>query len=263
MEGIDDLDEIAPIVAEDACLARFRDIVASPDIERLREAVLASGKSFGFDAVYYLAAVTRDPTSGRVLTNQGFPEKWERQYRRRLKHIDPLPDYAMDLMHVFRWGSVLKTIPLTRAQLRYRELLDEMGMGDGLAIAVWGPGGRCGFIAFGMPRSERAFSPQSYIGVGLTAQMSFNRYCCLLEDRAAGDIRLSPRELEILHWAARGKSNIDMATIIGISRATVDTYMRRVFHKFGTNDRTVACIRAHELGFIHATGVKASHQALH
>lgn len=54
-----------------------------------------------------------------------------------------------------------------------------------------------------------------------------------------------------------------MATIIGISRATVDTYMRRVFHKFGTNDRTVPCSRAHELGFIHATTVEVSQPTVH
>ena len=256
-------DEIAPIIVEDACLGRFRDIAAAPDVETLRDTILAAARTFGFEAVYTLSPVTRDPTVGRVLTNLGFPKAWERQYRRRLKRIDPLPDYGMDLMHVFRWGSVLKTIPLTAAQQRYRQLLDDMGMSDGLAIAVWGPGGRCGFIGFGQPRDEEAFSAQSYVGVGLTAQMSFNRYCSLLEDRTAGDIRLSPRELEILHWAARGKSKLDMATIIGISRATVDTYMRRVFHKFGTNDRTVACIRAHELGFIHATTVETSQATVH
>ena len=254
-------DTIAPIFAEDACLAHFRDIVAAPDIDCLRDAVLTVARAFGFEAVFYLSPVTRDPTVGRALVNQGFPKAWERQYNRRLRYIDPLPEYGMDLMHVFRWGSVLKTIPLTPAQTRYRVRLEKLGMGDGLAIAVWGPGGRCGFIGFGLATDERAFSAQSYVGVGLTAQMSFNRYCGLLEDRTAGDIRLSPREVEILHWAARGKSNIDMAAIIGISRATVDTYMRRVFHKFGTNDRAVACIRAHELGLIHAATIETSQPA--
>lgn len=255
--------ELPPIFAEDACIARFRDIVAAPDVECLRAAVLAAAGDFGFQAVYYLSPVSRDRTTGRNLTSQGFPDSWSRQYRRRLRFIDPLPDYAMTLMHVFRWGSVLETLDLTPAQQRYHQLLQDVGMGDGLAMAVWGPGGRCGFIGFGMPVDDSAFRPQSYIGVGLIGQMSFNRYCSLIEEQAAGSIRLSPRELEILHWASRGKSNVDMAEIIGISRGTVDTYMRRVFRKFGTNDRTVACIRAHELGFIHATGVEASQPTLH
>ena len=255
--------DIAPITVEDACLARFRDIVAAPDIECLREAVLASAQSFGFQAVYYLSPVTRDPAVGRALTNQGFSETWERQYRRRLRRIDPLPEYGMDRMRVFRWGPVLDTIPLTPAQERYHRFLRQVGMADGLAVTVWGPGGRCGFIGFGRAAGDWAFEPPSYVGLGVTAQISFNRYCGLLEDREAGELRLSPRELEILHWAARGKSNPDIAQILGISRATVDTYMRRVFQKFGTNDRTVACIRAHELGFIHASWVTALDNTVH
>jgi LuxR family transcriptional regulator, quorum-sensing system regulator CciR len=236
----------------------YRNLAAAPDRPALRAAVLAAARNFGFTAVYYLLQVTRDPTAGRVIINQGMPEVWERQYRRRLRLIDPLPDYAMDIMHIFRWGSVLETIPLSRAQKRYRQFLQDLGMGDGLAIAIWGPGGRCGFIGFGMPHNEAAFDVRNYVGLHLAAQISFNRHCNLVEDVAAGTIRLSPREMEILHWAARGKSNPDMATILGISRATVDTYMRRVFQKFGTNDRTVACLRAHELGFIHISSLPAS-----
>lgn len=256
-------DEIPPLVAVDSSMIIYRDIVAAPDQATLRDALLAAVKTFGFNAVYYVNQVTRDPTAGRILINQGFPEKWARQYRRRLRLIDPLPDYGMDLMHVFRWGSVFRTIPLTPAQQRYYRCLQDVGMGDGLAIAVWGPGGRCGFMACGMAQDEAAFGPQSYVGVHLAAQMGFNRHCSLLEDLSAGEIRLSPRELEILHWAARGKSNPDMATIIGISRATVDTYMRRVFQKFGTNDRTVACLKAHELGFIHASSLTMVDPTLH
>lgn len=256
-------EDIPPLVADDGSLAIYRDVVAAPDQPSLRDALLAGVRTFGFSAVFYLNELTRDPTSGRILINQGFPDQWARQYKRRLRLIDPLPDYAMDVMHMFRWGSVLKTIPLSPAQQRYHRFLEEMGMGDGLAIAVWGPGGRCGFMACGMARDECAFGARSYVGIHLLAQMGFNRHCSLLEDLTAGEIRLSPRELEILHWAARGKSNPDMATILGISRATVDTYMRRVFQKFGTNDRTVACLRAHELGFIHASTLTMVDPTLH
>lgn len=248
----------AAIAAGNAPLALYRDIVAAPDRPALREAVLAGARNFGFTAVYYLLQVTRDPAAGRLLINQGFPERWERHYRRRLRAVDPLPDYAMDIMQLFRWKSALEAMALSPAQQRYWRFLHDIGMGDGLAIAIWGPGGRCGFIGFGLARDDTAFAPDNYLPLHMLAQISFNRHCSLVEDMAAGDIRLSPREMEILHWAARGKSNRDMADILGISRATVDTYMRRVFQKFGTNDRTVACIRAHELGFIHVSTVTAS-----
>jgi DNA-binding CsgD family transcriptional regulator len=52
---------------------------------------------------------------------------------------------------------------------------------------------------------------------------------------------------------ARGKSNSDIATIMGVSAHTVDAYLRRVFLKLGTTDRVTAAIRGAGSGLI--TGV--------
>ncbi len=254
---------IIPIVNDDGSLRIYRDIVMAPCQADLREAIHVAVRSFGFTAVYFINEVTRDPTIGRILLNHGFPPRWAEQYHRRLRTIDPLPGYGMDVMHAFRWGAVLTEMPLTPVQRLYRRYLEALGMGDGIAVVVWGPGGRCGFMGCGLPVDETAFDPPSYPGIHMCAQLGFNRHCGLLEDQWAGDIRLSPRELEILHWAARGKSNPDIATIIGISPATVDTYMRRVFQKFGSNDRTVACLRAQELGFINASTLPGVEPKLH
>ena len=49
-------------------------------------------------------------------------------------------------------------LPLTAAQQRYCRFLGEIGMGDGLALAIWGKGGRCGFIGFGLPRAALSAS---------------------------------------------------------------------------------------------------------
>lgn len=56
------------------------------------------------------------------------------------------------------------------------------------------------------------------------------------------DIDLSRRENEVLTWIARGKSSADVATILGISISSVDTYTRRIFEKMGVNDRVSAAV---------------------
>lgn len=61
---------------------------------------------------------------------------------------------------------------------------------------------------------------------------------------------LSTRQLEILGWVAKGKSNSVIATILGISPHTVDTHLRRAFERLGTTDRTVAVIRCMQMGVI-------------
>ncbi len=96
------------------------------------------------------------------------------------------------------------------------------------------------------------------------------RCCCLLNDHADRVERLlarldeahpkrpqktapdglSPREAEILQWISRGKSNSVIADILGISRHTVDTHVRRIFRKLDTSDRTTASLRAMQLGLL-------------
>lgn len=69
---------------------------------------------------------------------------------------------------------------------------------------------------------------------------------------------LSQRQKEILTWVALGKSNSVIASILGISRNTVDTHLRRVFERLDTTDRTVAAIRGIEAGLISPHGLKAA-----
>ena len=63
--------------------------------------------------------------------------------------------------------------------------------------------------------------------------------------------QLSPRELECLAWAARGKSDQDIATICGLSPATVRCYIDTAGEKLDASTRTHAVALASELGLLH------------
>jgi DNA-binding NarL/FixJ family response regulator len=72
----------------------------------------------------------------------------------------------------------------------------------------------------------------------------------LIEEQFVRDRKLSTRELEVLQWLARGKSNTDIAEIIGASATTVDTYVRRLFAKLAVNNRIAAVVAALTAGLI-------------
>jgi len=61
---------------------------------------------------------------------------------------------------------------------------------------------------------------------------------------------LSPREREILKWVAAGKTNPDIATILGIGMPTVATHLKRIFAKLSVHDRVSAVLMAHKLGMV-------------
>ena len=51
---------------------------------------------------------------------------------------------------------------------------------------------------------------------------------------------LTLREREVLHWLARGKSNGEIAAILGISSATVGKHLEHIYPKLGVENRTAA-----------------------
>lgn len=65
----------------------------------------------------------------------------------------------------------------------------------------------------------------------------------------AGDVP-SPRELDVLRLVACGRSNREIAVILGIGEATVKTHVANVLAKLGAGDRAHAVTLATQRGFI-------------
>jgi DNA-binding CsgD family transcriptional regulator len=51
---------------------------------------------------------------------------------------------------------------------------------------------------------------------------------------------LTPREAEVLLWVTQGKSNGDIATILGMKERTTCKHLERVFSKLSVENRTAA-----------------------
>ena len=52
--------------------------------------------------------------------------------------------------------------------------------------------------------------------------------------------QLTPREREVLSWVAKGKTNRDIAEILGMSPRTVNKHLEQIFPKLGVENRTAA-----------------------
>jgi len=65
---------------------------------------------------------------------------------------------------------------------------------------------------------------------------------------------LTPREVEILDCVARGNSNKEIASFLGISDQTVKNHITSILRKLQVNDRTQAVIYALRHGWINLEG---------
>ncbi|MAS93270.1 MAG: hypothetical protein CMO55_08745 [Verrucomicrobiales bacterium] len=55
-------------------------------------------------------------------------------------------------------------------------------------------------------------------------------------------VTLTPREREVRHWLSQGKSNEEIALILGISPHTVKNHLNNLFDKLGVNNRYAAAL---------------------
>ena len=58
---------------------------------------------------------------------------------------------------------------------------------------------------------------------------------------------LTPRAAETLLWLAQGKTNADIATILGITESTIKKHVQEIFEKLGVETRGAATLRALEV----------------
>ncbi|HYE40380.1 MAG TPA: LuxR C-terminal-related transcriptional regulator, partial [Ramlibacter sp.] len=68
----------------------------------------------------------------------------------------------------------------------------------------------------------------------------------MLRPRRAGPLPagLTPREREVVHWLAHGKTDAEIAAVLGTSRRTVQKHLEHVYVKLGVETRTAAVMRA-------------------
>jgi DNA-binding NarL/FixJ family response regulator len=57
---------------------------------------------------------------------------------------------------------------------------------------------------------------------------------------------LTPREAEVLLWVAQGKSNPEIATIVGAASNTIKVHLGHIFEKLGADNRHAAMLTALE-----------------
>ena len=225
-------------------------IRAADSVLSLRKATMLAFGQFGFLSAYFVTPVTSDRRFGRIHSANNMPRAWSEAYPVKLRFEDPFPDLALRRCQPLRWSEARDIEPPTRVDAPFYAFLAELGYEDGLALPTYGPGARTGFV--GLPILHGvSIDEEMTASVHAIAQMSFLRYCELIDVQAPNDIPLSERELDVVYWIAMGKSNSVIAEILGISAETVDSYVRRAFRKLGVSDRTSAVLHSVLAGHLY------------
>jgi DNA-binding NarL/FixJ family response regulator len=108
------------------------------------------------------------------------------------------------------------------------------------------------------PGASASFPSNEQLRLQYMGKVGSNEFLLrLAKDSAAGipaefskELGLTSREGEVLVWLSKGKSNRDIAQILGLSPRTVDKHLEQIYAKLGVENRTAAA----------AIAVNASHR---
>lgn len=121
--------------------------------------------------------------------------------------------------------------------------------GEGLCCPLYGPDNRKGYAFLGFRRDKSEFDSIMPYQIHALAQMTHIRYCLMIKGLQR-QIKLTTRESEVLELISYGKTNPEIAVILGISPRTVAVHASKIFVKLGTSDRINAAMRAQTIDII-------------
>jgi len=177
-----------------------------------------------------------------------WPPEWVELYNKSgWFEIDLLPIEARRRIAPFLFSEVLPRT-LSDRQQAFLEAAWAFGWRDVFAVPIHGPGSLQGLVTMAIGAGNVLNSTDKAI-LEVMGRAIWER-CRTSEGfgmPAAERPKLSARELECLQWAAAGKSDADIAALVGIKPPTAHFHIERAKQKLGVKTR----VEAVAIGVLH------------
>lgn len=170
-----------------------------------------------------------------------WPADWLEFYNQNgwFEH-DLLPIEARRRIASFLWSEIVGQ-KLTDKQKEFYEAGLAYGWRDVFAVPIHGPGSLQGLVTIAT-RQTLSWTHSDRAILDIMARTVWER-CRTSEGFGVydpGRVKLSPRETECLQWAAAGKSDVDIATLVGIKPATAHFHIEQAKKRLGVKTRVEA-----------------------
>jgi len=163
---------------------------------------------------------------------------------------DPFAQETRRSSRPFLWSDIATRPDLPHGQRLFMQQLRDMGLRCGIVFPIHGPGGRCDAISISTGYENKAGLARIPF-LHTVCWQTWCRYQQLRNNETCHDADvLTRRELEILYWVMRGKSNREIGLITTISRKTVEFHLRKIMDKLRASSRMTAVVIALQRGLL-------------
>lgn len=229
-------------------------------VEDIRQHLSQLSSQLGFDHFSYVGGRAFNPKTGghAIWTRQPliintFPTEFLELYHREdLSRIDPVVGETMRRKLPFVWDAENYYGTEDGAAHDFFLLSHDFRVMRGLTIPVYGPTGdfaMFSYISLSDPEHFRRLIATHGHQLHL-ASIYAHQMASQVAETDTPEIELKPREVEILHWTAAGKTSAETALILGISEKTVQFHLYKAMAKLGVYSKAAAAAKAVLLGLI-------------
>ena len=225
----------------DAFVREVRELETEADLaDALGEITRDLG--FRFFALTHHVDVRRSSAAIRI---HNYPAGWAEWFdEQSLGATDPVHRASNITSVGFAWSTLPQMIALTPEDRRVLELARGHGIGEGYTVPAHVPGEAHGSCSFACGGGD-PFSEQNLPLLQLVGAYSFEAARRMRRLRhSTAPIPLTDRQRECVMWAARGKSDWEIARILGISEETVGEHLRHARARYGVGKRTLVAIHS-------------------
>jgi DNA-binding CsgD family transcriptional regulator len=220
----------------------------------VKEALLRFQNLFHFSRVIGgLASLTSNGAFGGFtnVVNVSYPDEWLRLYwQNGYFEVDPVLQTALQKPGTQHWRDLYKGIG-SEKQREFVEAAREFGLVDGITTGSADPA--CRTATFCSFASSDHIDASRY--VPLVEYFGYHIHLALLRTAPANAQsldqcvkQLTLRELTILNWVKNGKTNWEIARIMGVTERTIRFHVESIFTKLNVTSRSQAVATAIEHG---------------
>jgi len=190
----------------------------------------------------------------RLIRIENYPDGWaERFTSDRIYVDDPVFQSALRTSNSFSWDEVWHFVERRERYQRIFEEAGRLGLKQGYTTPYnvpFEPPGSCTFATSSSDPIQRwrQVAAQLISGAAIEAARRINGWTARATNSA--EPQLSAFDRKVLYWIAEGKTNHDIAGILGISRSRVKGHVERTLAKLNSYDRTRAAVVASRAGMV-------------
>ncbi len=225
-----------------ALLRRAYEAIESLDCcyrtEQVIDAMQVALRRFGVEFFCFNTFPKPDQRFEDVTLAIRVPDEWRKLYGEHYAQVDHTIGYCKRIDYPFKWQDAPYNAAREPLVTEFIDRATDFGLANGVWFPIPGPHGPIGGVWMGGSKAD--LIENNLPIVHLMALCAFQRMRRLPMSQNCDRTPLTPREREILAWAAQGKSSWETGEILGISKRTVDEHARTACRKLNAANRTQA-----------------------